>query len=247
MCDKELLVGYLYDELDGSDRRAFEAHLQACPACHAEVRGLHATRGHIAAWAPPEQNLELRVVRGGATAPAAPRTWSVPAWGLAAAATLVLAASAALANIEVRYDDSGVTVRTGWGRAAAPEVRADAAPAATPGPAIDVVALNQRLSQLEAAFARAPQAQAASAEGRMSDADLLRRVRVLIGEAETRQQREVALVLAQVVKDIDRQRRTDLAMLEQGLGAYQGLTNAEIAQQRDMLNQLVRVATRQEK
>jgi DNA-binding NarL/FixJ family response regulator len=27
----------------------------------------------------------------------------------------------------------------------------------------------------------------------------------------------------------------------------QGLTNAEIAQQRDMLNQLVRVATRQEK
>jgi hypothetical protein len=246
MCDKELLVGYLYDELDGSARHAFEAHLRACPECQAEVGGLQATRGHIAAWAPPDRDLELRVVRGRSAAPPAPRAWAMPAWGLAAAATLVLAASAALANIEVRYDDRGVTVRTGWGRAAAPTVSADVEPAATPGEAIDVVALNQRLSQLEAAFARAPQAASASAAARMSDAELLRRVRELIGEAETRQQREVALVLAQVVKDFDRQRRTDLAMLEQGLGAYQGLTNAEIAQQRDMLNQLV-MATRQEK
>jgi anti-sigma factor RsiW len=198
MCDKELLVGYLYDELDGTARQAFEAHLRACPECEAEVGGLQATRGHIAAWAPPERDLELRVVRGRSAAPPA-RAWAMPAWGLAAAATLVLAASAALANIEVRYDDGGVTVRTGWGRAAAPAVSADAEPAATPGEAIDVVALNQRLSQLEAALARAPQAAPASAAARMSDAELLRRVRELIGEAETRQQREVALVLAQVL------------------------------------------------
>jgi anti-sigma factor RsiW len=32
MCDsQELLVGYLYDDLDGADRRAFDVHLAACP------------------------------------------------------------------------------------------------------------------------------------------------------------------------------------------------------------------------
>ena len=41
--------------------------------------------------------------------------------------------------------------------------------------------------------------------------------------------------------------KADLAAMQQGLGTYQGLTNAEIAQQRDMLNQLYRVAARQEK
>jgi hypothetical protein len=244
MCDKERLVGYLYDELDDAERRVFEAHVEVCADCLAEVGSLRATRGVIAAWAPPERELELRVVRGAAPPP--PRRASLPAWGLAAAATLVLATAAAIANIEVRSDASGLSVRTGWSRAAP---AAAAVPPASDGAqaGADLVALGRRLSELEAALNRAPQAQPASAEARMSDAELLRRVRELIGDAETRQRSEVAQVLAQVVRDFERQRRTDIAMIEQGLGAYQGLTNAEIAQQRDMLNQLVRVATRQEK
>jgi hypothetical protein len=36
-------------------------------------------------------------------------------------------------------------------------------------------------------------------------------------------------------------------MIQQGLGQYQGLTNAELATTRDLVNQLVRVSTRQEK
>ena len=81
----------------------------------------------------------------------------------------------------------------------------------------------------------------------MDDAEMLRRVRQIVDEAESRQQTVVAQQLLQVVRDFDRQRATDLAAIQQGLGTYQGLTNAEIAQQRDMLNQLYRVAARQEK
>jgi anti-sigma factor RsiW len=54
MCDsKDLLVGYLYDELETSERRAFEAHLLSCGECRDELAGLRATRGQIAAWTPP--------------------------------------------------------------------------------------------------------------------------------------------------------------------------------------------------
>src|SRR5690606_14868580 len=42
-----------------------------------------------------------------------------PAFGLAAAAALVLAAAAAIANLEVRYDADGFVVRTGRGAAVA--------------------------------------------------------------------------------------------------------------------------------
>ena len=81
----------------------------------------------------------------------------------------------------------------------------------------------------------------------MDDAEMLRRVRQIVDEAQSRQQTVVAQQLLQVVRDFDRQRATDLAAIQQGLGTYQGLTNVEIAQQRDMLNQLYRVAARQEK
>ena len=54
--------------------------------------------------------------------------------------------------------------------------------------------------------------------------------------------------LLQMIRDFDNQRRADLALIQQGLGTVQGLTNAEIAQNRDMLNQFIRAnATRQEK
>jgi hypothetical protein len=255
MCDsKELLVGYLYDEIETADRRAFEAHLRHCAECANELRGLKGTRGQIASWAPPEPDLGLRIVRGGAPA-AAPRVRFVPAWGLAAAAALVLAASAAIANVEVRYGHDGLVVRTGWSRADAQQRADGAAPGANPagsGARPELVALDERLRQLESSMLRPASAdvlQTAQDAGaaRMSDGDLLRRVRQLIADAESRQQTEVVSRLAQVIQDVDRQRRTDLAFIQQGLAQYQGLTNAEVAQNRDMLNQLVRVATRQEK
>jgi hypothetical protein len=75
----------------------------------------------------------------------------------------------------------------------------------------------------------------------MSDAELLRTVRKIIADSETRQQRELAMRLTQVVRDFDATRAGDLARVEQGLRQIQGLTDAELIRHRDTLNHLWRV------
>ena len=72
----------------------------------------------------------------------------------------------------------------------------------------------------------------------MSDAEMLRQVRAIVREAESRQQGAVAERLLQVWQDFDHQRRSDLAMLQQGSAQFQGLTNAELAR----INQALRVS-----
>lgn len=257
VCDNtEQLVGYLYGELDTAAQRTFSAHLTICGECRSELAALQATRGHIASWAPPEPDLGLRIVRGSAPSRRASRALSLPAWGLAAAAALVLGASAALANLEVRYGGDGLVVRTGWGRApvaASTETvlqpAAPAPPTAAALPAPDTAALEHRLDALELLLrqqrsADAPQNAASTANG-PTNAELMKAVRQMIVDAETRQQRDVALRVAQVINDFDRLRRNDMAILQQGFAQYQGLANAEMATQRDML---IRVAAgRQEK
>ena len=259
MCNRgDLLVSYVYDEISDRERRDVEAHLVTCGECREEIAGLRATRGHLALWAPPQPDLGFRVVSGAASpAPiqALPRRRFAPAFGFAAAAALVLAAAVSIANIEVRYDaDGGVTVRTGWGRAAdVQQVQGPAGPAAGAAPAAaasaEFTALNRRLAEIEQALAQTsgtPGVQTV-ADSRMSDADLLRQVRAIVRDAEVRQQQAVADRLLQVVTDFDNQRRRDIAQLQQGLGQIQGLTNAEIATQRDLVNQLIRASSRQER
>ena len=107
---KEAIVAYLYDEIDAVERNRIEAHLARCSECRAEVNALRAVRIELPAWAPPERDLGFTIADRAQTA-APPRRWIMPAWGLAAAATLVLAAAAAIANLEVSYDADGLTVR----------------------------------------------------------------------------------------------------------------------------------------
>ena len=261
MCEsKELIVGFVYDELSADERAGFEAHLAVCAGCRIEIEELRSTRGHLALWAPPEPDFGFRVIRG-AAAPQPRRARLMPAFAYAAAAVLVLAAAAAIANVEVRYDNDGMVVRTGW--ATVQEARQTAAPTGSqqtnarstsqPQPdraaTADFAALEQRLREIEAVLSRGPATgvQLAS-DSRLSDAEILRRVRQIVAEAEARQEAAVARQMLDVVKDFDRQRRTDLALIQQGLDQYQGLTNAEIAQNRDLVNQIIRAATtRQER
>jgi hypothetical protein len=258
MCEsKESIVGYLYDDLADSERRTFEAHMAVCLDCRDEVIALRATRVHLALWSPPARDLGFKVVREDGVVPPARvlpmRSRWMPAFGLAAAAVLVLAAATAIANLEIRYDADGLVVRTGWSRPATEVAQVPVAPAAAgalPASTRDAVGqLEVRLADLERAVARnsAGPIQAASSGPRMTDAEILHRVRAMVSQAETRQQSELSARLLQVVQDFDRSRRSDLAAIQQGLGTFQGLTNAEIATQRDMLNQLYRVAARQEK
>src|SRR5689334_411698 len=102
------LIGYLYDELDASGRRDFEAHLAGCRVCRSELDALSGVRRRLAAWTPPALD-----AIGSAASP--PPWWrQVPAWAQVAAALLFLGVSAGLANLSIHYDQSGFTVRTGW-------------------------------------------------------------------------------------------------------------------------------------
>jgi hypothetical protein len=245
MCDsKELLVSYLYDEITAGDRTVFERHLSSCRECRDELAGLRGTRGSLELWAPPEPDFGFRIVRG-AAAQAARRRWfpSSPIWGLAAAAVLVLAVAAAIARVEVRYDKDGLVVRTGWGAPPA----ASSAGLVSANPVVstidwktDIGALEQRLRQIEAAAARAQDVSAAGAAGpRMSDAEVMRRVRQMLTESETRQQKDLAVLLTTYARAVDQARRADAALV-------QGASGAHAATERQMLNML-RVVAQQQK
>jgi hypothetical protein len=246
MCDnKELLIGFVYDELDDLQRNAVEQHVASCAACRDEAAELRRMRHHLAAWTPPERDLGFQIVRGTpapVTAPVAPSRFRMsPAWGLAAAAVLVLAAASAIANVDVRYDNNGLVVRTGWGRATTSAETS--VPAVAADLRADLERVNRRLQELETVALTRESASSAPAAGpRLSDAEVLRQVRQMLNESEARQQRELILRIGQVVRDFDMTRRADFARLQQGLGQMQGMTTAEVAQQREMLNYLVRVA-----
>ena len=242
MCEsKDLLVAFLYGEVDAADRRTFQTHLNSCAECREELAGLRATRGQIASWTPPEPDFGFRIVRGAAGPPPAPRFRIAPAWGLAAAAVLVMAMAAAIANVEVRYGGDGLVVRTGWNRGGeVAAVRGAGAPGVTPVDwNVQAAALDRRLRELETlARAQAP-VQMASAT-RVSDEEVLRRVRELLGKSETRQEREFGARIAELTREFDTQRKLDLASIDQGMTRLQNTSGAEVKQYRDLIQRMYR-------
>lgn len=254
MCDKELLVGYLYDEIEPSERRAFETHMLSCAGCRGELKGLRATRTRLQSWAPPRPELAFQVVRGAASAPA--RGWRSlsPAWGLAAAAVLVLSVASAIANVEVRYGTDGLVVRTGWSRPAATAEASAPAPAVTPAavrqPAVEdaadirkqLQAVSLRVEELESELASRPPMAAVHASAQQpGSADLMRQVRQLVSDSENRQERELALRISQVLRDVEGTRRVDLDRMQRGLAEVQGVADTTILRQREMENHFLRV------
>lgn len=264
MCDSlannELIVGLLYDELTSAERKDLAAHLAGCGECRSELAGLRSTRTHLALWSPPQPDLGFRMISGGsAPAPALPRRMRfAPAFAFAAAAVIVLAAAAAIANIEIRYGSEGLMVRTGWVDQTQPApLQAQGSPGGSEARAVNTSApagnaaafaeLERRLRVIESAITRESGVQLASGQTGMSDAELLRQMRQMVSEAQARQKTDVALQMLQVVRDVQQQHVSDIALIQQGLDQYQGMTNAEIAQSRDMFNQWIRAAARQEK
>jgi Putative zinc-finger len=133
--DKDTLVDYLYGECDDATRGEVNAHLAVCPACADEVSGFARVRETLSRWSPPERVGNFRLVRDEPSETAAPATvlrparwWqtSLPAMARVAAAILLFAGGAALANLDVRYDKDGFSVRTGWQPRAASARAADA-------------------------------------------------------------------------------------------------------------------------
>jgi Putative zinc-finger len=252
----EILIAYLYDDIDPIERAAFDAHLASCGRCRADLAGLRGVRTDLAQWAPPEAAFAVASrksqVFGPATShePRATRSWlrEIPAWAQVAAALLFLGVSAGLANLDVRYDHDGLTLRTGWSKRAEAVPDVSTAKAAAPWRA-DLTALEQQLrtefhaSVVSAAPAPAPAVAARYAASTSGDADLIRRVRALLDESERRQQRAFSLRLAEALRDVSAQRRADLVRIDQNLGLIQNNTGIEVAKQREMINYLVRASS----
>jgi hypothetical protein len=162
----------------------------------------------------------------------------MPAWAQAAAAIVIFATGMMLGAVRGVMQPADGRLQ---GSVMARSATAMAAnPANAPITRADLVALEQRLRS-EMSQTRAASQNAAASP---ADARILERVRVLIDESEQRQRRELALRSAELVRDFDAQRNVDLARIERTLGQMDGTTGAEVAQQRQMLNYLMRVSQR---
>ena len=248
------LVTYLYGEPDD----AFARHVEGCAVCRHELAELGALRQQLAQWAPPEPNAVTRhepaVDVRQSTALDGRRWWQdVPAWAQVAAALLFLGVSAGVANLHVTYDRDGLSVTTGWSssaRAARPETTGVAAAARQEGQEapvshVELTALEQQLrAEIRASSSQAVTAQTVlGSKKAASDADVMRRVQALVDDSEKREQRELALHVAEISRDVQAQRQADLVKIDRSLGLLQNNTGFEVMRQRELLNSLaVRVS-----
>jgi hypothetical protein len=233
--DHGALMSYLYDECTPGERRAIVAHAAICGACAEELSALGATREQLLAWTPPEAQLGFRVVsdapKSNVLRPLHPGWWHapMPAWAQAAAAVLIFG--------------TGLSVGALRGTMPAAPPSSPSTSVAARGATItraDLAALEQRLrSEMTQVRASAQPAAVAPADARVFE-----RVRVMIDESEQRQRRELALRTTDMVRDFDAQRNDDLVRIERTLGQMDGTTGAEVVQQRQMLNYLMRVSQR---
>ena len=245
MCDKELLVGYVYDELEAAERKAIEAAPGLVPRSAAtRPQALRGTRSHLAAWQVPAGVPSLQpIVRD--VAPAA-RFRIRSTWGLAAAAALVLAAASAIANLEIRTVDGALVIRTGWSRGAAVQQVANASRQAPEISREELTAMVQRINQLETALAARPNAAPVthvSHTDAPSDAEQLRRVRQLIADSESRQEQALAARLMQGMREMQAAHTSDLMRVERTTNQLQGAFNDEVMRAREMEKQFYRLVS----
>jgi anti-sigma factor RsiW len=252
---EQALVAYLYDDREAEDRAAFEAHLPACARCQSDLAGLRGVRAQLTSWEPPRfQSHASSPSRSESSESAIPNPQSsihrrVPIWAQAAAAVLCVGIGAGLANLRVQYAAGVLTVRAGWrdagpaarpaAAAASPVAAASTVASAVVAPGVspaDLAAVERRLLQeIRAAESRPVSAPAAA----RPDADLMKRVQALVEASEKQQQRELALRVADVLRDVDAQRRSDLTTINRNLGLVQNNTGIEVMRQRELLNNLL--------
>lgn len=253
--DNAALVTYLYDECEPAERRAIDTHLAICPVCAAEIAALSSTSLQLAAWTPPALDVNVRVVaeQRASTVVRPARWWQqpMPAWAQAAAAAMIFGAGLSLGVVGGVASGRSVDLAP----AAAASALTEAAPPANVASRDDLESLAQRL-RAEMSNMRAVPVSASTASSSLSpspspspsvsgsESELLSRVRALIEESEQRQRRELALRTAEVVRDIDVQRQSDFTRIQRVFGQFEGTAGAEIQQQRQDLNNLIRVSQR---
>ena len=249
---EETLIAYLYNDIDPVIRGTFEEHLATCERCRTDLGALSGVRTQLAQWAPPEPGFVQTAAAGQSGAirssPAGRTRWwrDVPVWAQVAAALLFLGVSAGIANLDVRFDHNGLTVRTGWSRVStAPPSDSVARRAGAPGTDVpwrsDLAALEQ---QLRAEMRAVPPA-AVAVRPAANDSEILRRVRVLIGDSERRQQNELALRVGETIAELNARRQVELRTIGRSLKETENKLGVEVMKQRASLNYLMNVSQRQ--
>lgn len=241
--DNTALVTYLYGESEPSERTAIAAHIAVCAACAAELAALESTRVQLASWAPPNLEFAPRRLAPRVLKPQAWLNRPFPGWLQVAAAAVIFAAGLGLGVAR----GTRSTAAPGEAR---PPTATTASAVSTPAiSAADLSALERRL-RAEIAQVRLkpdtttnsqPEARSVRLQQDL-EAQLLARVRTLVEESEQRQHRELALRTAQIFRDVDSQRRVDLEQMHRSVGQIEGQTGAEVREQRQMLNYLMRVS-----
>jgi hypothetical protein len=253
----EALIACLYGDAEG-DRAArilFESHAVACARCREELAALRGVRRQLARWAPPEPTFAVAgresAIRPPSSAIPGQHWWSeVPAWAQVAAALLFLGVSAGIANLDVRYDATGLSVHTGWSRPSRDARAGDPAPSSAVSPAsavtvapatwrADFAALERQVHELRALQASLVPALVPAARPSSASDDVVRRVRALLDDSERRQKSELALRVAEVMRDVQTQRQADLVKIDRTLGAVQNSLGVEVMKDRQKLNTLL--------
>jgi hypothetical protein len=225
--NEDALLDYLYDEGEPAERIRIASHLQECAACSVAVLELQSVRGLLKEWTPPAATLGYAVVQTPvpASQPTPPRmaARTFPRWAQAAAAVALFVGGMAASQLQIEFGNGALTVRS---RAIAPE----AADAAVMHSGTDILLAPRFTADRSASFRP------------VSTDEIVQQVKALINQSETRQQRELALRLSDVVHDFDTQRQADMRRVDQNLGQLEGQTGEEVARQRELLNSLVKVS-----
>lgn len=250
-CRDEMVVGYLYNGLEGAERTAFQQHLAGCLQCRREVEGLGSVRRSLGNWISPELGHRLGGVYVAGVPAGQQGIWrslgSVPTWMRVAAAVLVIGLAAGAANLELRYDPDGVSLRTGW--LAIPGATSELVEPMPTGTGLDapwrpeLAAFERRLRDELQPSAGSDTATVLPASRDETDEALLRQMRLLIEQSERRQQSELALRVAGAVQDVQSQRTADLRRIERALGVMESSNRALVIRQDQFFNDLaVRVS-----
>jgi hypothetical protein len=234
--DTGALVAYVYDECESEVRDAIAEHVVECRECLREIEDLGRTRSQLGSWEPPAATLGFQMARPATE----PRPWwqaPLPAWAQAAAAALIFAA-----GLSMGWMRGPATA----GGAASSESSVSSVLADAPSRG-DLTRLEESLRAEVAEVRQAAQraSQNAALPRLSTDEALLKRVQALIDESEERQRREFTLRSVELARDVEAQRRVDLAGLRETFGQFQGLTGAEIRQQReaiDRINNFIKVS-----
>lgn len=238
---EQALVAYLYGDVEPDERSAFESHLATCEACSTELAGLGTVRARLEQWVLPEPAQMLtNPMPGPPNDRAVTRGpwYDVPTWMQALAAMLFLGATAGAANIDIKYNQEGLSVRTGWLKSVEN---------AAPTPVAPVVAAGVTAASVtQADLATLEQTLRREIEDAAANPTAVRRVRTLVAESERKQENELALRIAALYRDFQTQRTADLVRVERNLNTLSNNTGLAVQQQRESIRSLqVRLTQKQ--